>query len=304
MNPPDQNNVSSPLNFTNDFSIKNTDEFVGTGTMDTPSNMNPMAQNTNNSTLSHHQSTNNNPSNNSKKNPSFFEKATSCFTIQSYQKYFDVDTIDVKDRILGALTHFNVEAGFRDTILERNGSGPDLYGPFWVATTLVFLVAVSSNLGMYLHSDSASDFEYDVTHIGKAMGIIYSFIFLQPTILYFTLSFLSISIPFIDLVCLYGYSLVPFLPASLLCAIPSNALIWLVLVGATFLSLILILRNVVRNIMMGTRDTDAGENNPSSSLSRRKDGPIFGFIMGIHITFLLFLKFSFYHHQHHVNKEE
>ena len=157
---------------------------------------------------------------------------------------------------------------------------------------------------MYLHSDSASDFEYDVTHIGKAMGIIYSFLFLQPIILYFTLNFFSIPIPLIDLVCLYGYSLVPFLPASVLSAIPSNILIWLVLLVATFLSLILILRNVVRNIMMGTRDTDAGESNPSSTLSRSKEGPIFGYIMGIHITFLLFLKFSFYHHHHHVNKEE
>ena len=144
MNPSDQNNASSRLNFTNNFSINDPDEFVGTGAMDTASNNNPIAQKTNSSQSmsSYHQTTNNVPTNNSNKNLTFLEKVTSCFTIQSFQKYFDVDTIDVKDRILGAMTHFNVEAGFRDTILERNGSGPDLYGPFWVATTLVFFVAV------------------------------------------------------------------------------------------------------------------------------------------------------------------
>merc|ERR1719203_211549 len=237
---------------------------------------------------------NNKNANNNPSNKNFFEKMMSCFTISGYKQYFDVDTVDIKDRIVASLTHFNIEGGFRESVLERNGSGPDLYGPFWVATTLVFFVAVSSNLSMYLHSDSSADFEYDVAHIGRAMGIIYSFIFVLPTVLFFAFNCLSISIPLVDLMCLYGYSLVPYLPASLLCAIPLNFSIWIVLVAATGISMIFVLRNVVRNIM-------AANSAEGSSLGRKKDGPVFGTLMGCHIVFLLALKFSFYHH-HYIKK--
>ena len=109
---------------------------------------------------------------------------------------------------------------------------------------------VSSNFSStYLHSDSSSDFEYGINHVGRAMGVIYSFAFVLPTIFYFKLNFLSISIQLADMICLYGYSLVPYLPAALLCVIPIDFLMWSLLLTATALSLILVLKNLVGSIM-------------------------------------------------------
>lgn len=62
-----------------------------------------------------------------------------------YQPYFDVDTAHVADRIKYALFPFKREEGF----IQLLGPNPDAYGPFWVATTLVFAVAVVSNLSSY-----------------------------------------------------------------------------------------------------------------------------------------------------------
>lgn len=231
---------------------------------------------------------------NNTENPSntttFYEKLLFCFSSKTYQQYFNVDTIDIYDRMMAVFTTFAVVGGFQ-SVLEQNGSGADLYGPFWISTTLVFFVAVSSNLSMYLHSDSSSDFEYDVNHVGRAMGVIYSFVFTLSFILYFSFQCLSIRVALVEIICIYGYSMVPFLPAALLCAIPFNIWIWMVLSIAGTISLNLVLKNLVGS-MMKRDDTDSS----NTFWGKKKDGPILGTLIGCHFILLLVLKMRFYHH--------
>ena len=52
-----------------------------------------------------------------------------------------------QDRVLYALFPFQKEASF----IQLLGPNPDAYGPFWVATTLVFVIAVVSNLSSYFN---------------------------------------------------------------------------------------------------------------------------------------------------------
>lgn len=58
--------------------------------------------------------------------------------------YFDVDTSDVAWRcgntLLGPL---------RSNFLDTTHDQPDLYGPFWIATTLIFVTAVAGNYADY-----------------------------------------------------------------------------------------------------------------------------------------------------------
>jgi len=35
------------------------------------------------------------------------------------------------------------------TFFEINAGKPDLYGPFWIITTLIFMMAVSTNISAY-----------------------------------------------------------------------------------------------------------------------------------------------------------
>lgn len=69
------------------------------------------------------------------------------------KQYFDVTEEKVRSRILNSLIPFNPK--FHDISKEK----PDLYGPFWIFTTLVFIIAATGELNSYLHGDSSSYFE-------------------------------------------------------------------------------------------------------------------------------------------------
>jgi hypothetical protein len=110
----------------------------------------------------------------------------SCIRLDQAAKLFDVDADDVALRLRYSLTEFFRPDYFRTTVLGDTGGGtttdtsggavvvgtgkgPDLYGPFWVSMTLIFILGVASNLSDYLHyqrkTDPDSQFEYDITHV-------------------------------------------------------------------------------------------------------------------------------------------
>lgn len=71
-----------------------------------------------------------------------------CLSVQFYQPYFDVDTSDVQNRLQQAL----IFCGRQETFMTFVGTKPDVYGPFWIATTLVFTLSVSANMHGWLQS--------------------------------------------------------------------------------------------------------------------------------------------------------
>lgn len=77
----------------------------------------------------------------------WWQSCRACCTMQTYQQFFDIDTVDIKTRLMGSMLHFYQPDYFRTNVIgaERTDElkGPDLYGPFWVTMTVVFLVAVS-----------------------------------------------------------------------------------------------------------------------------------------------------------------
>jgi protein YIPF1/2 len=62
-----------------------------------------------------------------------------------YRPYFDVDTSQVLDRVAHSFL-----GPFRPSFMAATADAPDLYGPFWVATTLVLVTAVAGNYADYL----------------------------------------------------------------------------------------------------------------------------------------------------------
>ena len=193
------------------------------------------------------------------------------------------------------------------TTTTTGGKGPDLYGPVWITLTLVFFVAVTSNMSLYLHhrhaaksilekggAAAAEEWDYDINQLLHATWILYSFSLGLPTVLYFALSLLGAgALGHADLVCLYGYSLVPYLPAAWLCAAASGGLQWLVLAAATVPSALLVLRNVTRPILEGAGGASGA--GFLGALRGKGAGPIL-FVVGCHVVFLLVLKLGFYHH--------
>lgn len=79
----------------------------------------------------------------------WWQKIGACMSLNTYAAFFDIDTIDIINRIKGAVMFFYIPDKFRVEIIgvERNEAanikGPDLYGPYWLTMTMIFLLAVS-----------------------------------------------------------------------------------------------------------------------------------------------------------------
>lgn len=76
------------------------------------------------------------------------------WTLSYYAQFFDVDTAAVLQRCWAALYP---RANFLD-VLEGN---PDLYGPFWIATTVVLILFLGGTISQYLSEIDKAAFAYD-----------------------------------------------------------------------------------------------------------------------------------------------
>ena len=96
-----------------------------------------------------------------------------CFSVEYYRPYFNVDTKDVAKRML--LTFYPPQT---PSFSEMTAENPDLYGPIWIAATLVFLLGAMSNFAKWASfkpEDSTSIWKYDFTLVTLATVFIFSF---------------------------------------------------------------------------------------------------------------------------------
>lgn len=169
------------------------------------------------------------------------EKTSAPFwTFEYYQTFFDVDTLEVRERIFGSILPWRGKNFVRLHI--RNN--PDLYGPFWICATLVFAIAISGNISTFLKHRGDPHYKYvpEFRKVTMAATAIYSYAWFVPLALWGFLSWRnnkimnSVSYSFLEIVCVYGYSLSIYIPAVVLWIIPSEGMRWISIVGALCLS--------------------------------------------------------------------
>lgn len=168
------------------------------------------------------------------------EKKNSAFwTLEFYQTFFDVDTRQVVSRIIGSVLPWRGRNFVRHYI--RNN--PDLYGPFWICATLVFAIGVSGNLSSFLaHLYNSEKYVPNFRKVTVAATVIYSYAWLVPLALWGFLTWRNrkisnlVSYSFMEIVCVYGYSLFIYIPVVLMWAIPYEPLHWITIVVALCLS--------------------------------------------------------------------
>ena len=136
------------------------------------------------------------------------------------QKYFDIDTEEIKERLISSLIPLN--SRFYNLIENK----PDLYGPFWIYTTLIFVIAASGSMTKYLQGITNED--YFQEFIPKAASIIYGIGFCLPLIIYVLMYFFGSDATFILILCIYSYSFTIYIPIMILC-IPIEKLQWVLL---------------------------------------------------------------------------
>ncbi|XP_013144840.1 PREDICTED: protein YIPF2 [Papilio polytes] len=175
------------------------------------------------------------------------QKNHNFWTIEYYQKYFDVHTNEVVERIISSVLPQRVSRNYFD---ERIKGKPDLYGPIWISVTLIFTIAVSGNIANYLQSaNKVVHWRYDFHLVSYAASAIFCYVWLVPLALWAALKWTtqpdgqdeietqqSTSPTMMSLFCLYGYSLSIYIPVAILWTIQVSWLQWLFVLMAAFVS--------------------------------------------------------------------
>ncbi|XP_050208732.1 uncharacterized protein LOC126659487 isoform X2 [Mercurialis annua] len=137
---------------------------------------------------------------------------TGVFSVSSYMQYFNVDTDIVINRMMSSFYPYGGD------FFSKIDANPDLYGLIWISTTLVFLLAGVGNCATYLiqrHIETKASWSFDVGYVNVAALSIYGYTILVPLAYYFLLQYLGANASLIRFWCMWGYSLVIFVIASL-----------------------------------------------------------------------------------------
>ncbi|KAK0671069.1 Yip1-domain-containing protein [Cercophora samala] len=171
------------------------------------------------------------------------------WTLGFYSQFFDVDTTSVLQRCWAALFP---RANFLD-VLEGN---PDLYGPFWIGTTVVLILFLGGTISDYLGSTGRGEFAYDFRLLSGAAGLIYGYTTFIPVVLYLALRYFgSESANLLECWALYGYANLIWIPVALVSWSPIKILNW-VFVGVGFgVSVAFLLRNLYPVLSATDRQT-------------------------------------------------
>ena len=134
------------------------------------------------------------------------------WTVEYYQPHFDVDTSMVLKRCYTTLLPFS--PSYRTNL----SAGSDLYGPFWVSTTLILALFLSSSLAASISkylSAPGSAFDYDFGLLGLAATIVYSYTFGVPVGLWLALRYLGVGEwGIVDALGVWGYAQFVWIPVS------------------------------------------------------------------------------------------
>ncbi|KAF3147002.1 hypothetical protein TWF594_003052 [Orbilia oligospora] len=141
------------------------------------------------------------------------------WSLSFYAQFFNVDTSEVLRRCFAALFP---KSNFLD-VLEGN---PDLYGPVWIASTVVLMLFLTSTLASYFAKVKGSDgFNYNFTSLTGAAGLVYGYTALVPVALWGVLKWYgSDSANLLECLSLYGYANVIWVPVSIASVSPIQSM--------------------------------------------------------------------------------
>jgi len=207
---------------------------------------------------------------------------SSFFKISFYQQYFDVEDKDILTRLMYSMIPVPGKSFLQHHIRPK----ADLYGPFWVCVTLIFSIAISGNVADYFTTSllGQSKWQYDFHKVNLAATAVFSYTGLVPACLFGYLWWAGhggggLAMSFVEMVCVYGYSLVIYIPVSIL---------WLICVKFSWLQWVLVLVAATLSgiVLFSTVWPAVRESAPKSSVI------VMAVILGLH--FLLAAGFMLY----------
>lgn len=129
--------------------------------------------------------------------------------MEYYARFFDVDTSQVVERCLKTL--YPVGDFANDTLNNQ----PDLYGPFWISTTVIFALYVCSSLaGSVVAYINNEEYVYDFRLLSFALVVVYLYSFLCPVIVWAATKYYGCQPSLLEIVDYYGYAMTTWVPVS------------------------------------------------------------------------------------------
>lgn len=162
---------------------------------------------------------------------------TSFYQLAHYRKYFDVDTSTVRYRLLRSLNFIHRFYSIDTTVDPPIYESADLYTPFWLTTTLCFILTVTSNVADYIHykqthhkdTESAVEiWQQDFTTTTMSTSVLYTYLLILPIILYFIFNKLDTQYKLVYIISIVGYGLTAYVFASILCIYPNTLSRWII----------------------------------------------------------------------------
>ena len=123
---------------------------------------------------------------------SYIEKML-CF-LNYFRQYFRITTKEVEQRIISSFKPYNSK------FYEEASNNPDLYGPFWIYTTLIFVIASGGSLSKYFNGDNSKN--YFQSFVRGAGSLIYIFGFGFPFLIWGYMKFIGEVISYFYILCI------------------------------------------------------------------------------------------------------
>lgn len=230
------------------------------------------------------------------------QSIVSIFSLKFYAQYFDIDTRDVLRRTILALNPFTPGQVFLfHTDENPDPSQPDLYGPFWITSSVIFFLFFASSVtGLIISSlITQKPFEYRFDLLTGAASLLYSYTFIWPPILWFVSRYQGLltqqpNASMVSFVSLYGYSNIIWIPVAILAVTPLDGLLpkftdlfrwFVVLLGYAF-SAVFLAKNLKAIYL--PRDT-AGV-----TVDKTPGGILLSVVLLLHVAVAIAIKYLFF----------
>ncbi len=165
----------------------------------------------------------------------FVSSGATFWQLEFYKKYFNISTVTAIDRCLKAMWPF------RDELFLESERDLDLYVPLWNFVTLIVTMGVLSNA---VKSTDAGDSSAGFACVVRCFTALGLYLGTNSGVAYLVLRFYGATVGCLDIVALYGYSLVSFVPMSFLYLLPFRMFRAAVVLASSGVSLYFLERNL------------------------------------------------------------
>ncbi|KAJ2757629.1 hypothetical protein IWQ57_007042, partial [Coemansia nantahalensis] len=199
--------------------------------------------------------------------------AHSAWHIEYWAQYFNVDSRDVVQRTYLAVVP-------KDSFLDVYNANPDLWGTFWVPTSVIFAMFVTASLSQGIAEALAgTKRQYDFTMLTFAVATIYTYVFAVGGFVYGATKYFGSSPGLMECLSVYGYGMAVWIPISVLCVLPFNWFRWAMVAVGFALSGFFIMRSV---------------NQIVSRSNGRLHKAIIPLLLAAHVLLVLVFKLKFF----------